>query len=60
LSLTASRRAGDLALIYRGSREAAQGSAKAAINARVRAITIRADMTDEDQIAAAATKHIAS
>jgi NAD(P)-dependent dehydrogenase (short-subunit alcohol dehydrogenase family) len=43
----------DLALIYRGSREAAEASAKAAINAGVRAITIRADATDEDQIAAA-------
>jgi len=43
----------DLALIYRGSREAAEASAKAAINAGVRAITIRADATNEDQIAAA-------
>ena len=43
----------DLALVYRGSREAAEASAKAAINAGVRAITIRADATDEDQIAAA-------
>jgi NAD(P)-dependent dehydrogenase (short-subunit alcohol dehydrogenase family) len=41
----------DLALIYRGSREAAEASAKAAINAGVRAITIHADATDEDQIA---------
>jgi NAD(P)-dependent dehydrogenase (short-subunit alcohol dehydrogenase family) len=40
----------DLALIYRGSQEAAQASAKAAISAGVRAITIRADATDEDQI----------
>jgi NAD(P)-dependent dehydrogenase (short-subunit alcohol dehydrogenase family) len=43
----------DLALVYRGSREAAEASAKAAISAGVRAITIRADATDEDQIAAA-------
>src|ERR1700688_2848314 len=43
----------ELALIYRGSRETAEASAKAAINAGVRAITIRADATDEDQIAAA-------
>ena len=43
----------ELALIYRGSRGAAEASAKAAINAGVRAITIRADATDEDQIAAA-------
>jgi len=43
----------DLALVYRGSREAAEASAKAAISAGVRAITLRADATDEDQIAAA-------
>jgi NAD(P)-dependent dehydrogenase (short-subunit alcohol dehydrogenase family) len=43
----------DLALVYRGSREAAEASAKAAIGAGVRAITIRADATDEDQIAEA-------
>jgi NAD(P)-dependent dehydrogenase (short-subunit alcohol dehydrogenase family) len=43
----------DLALVYRGSRGAAEASAKAAINVGVRAITIRADATDEDQIAAA-------
>jgi NAD(P)-dependent dehydrogenase (short-subunit alcohol dehydrogenase family) len=41
----------DLALIYRGSREAAEASAKAAIAAGVRAITIHADATDEDQVA---------
>src|SRR6266851_7232395 len=33
----------DLALVYGGSREAAEASAKAAINAGVRAISIRAD-----------------
>ncbi|MBV8135359.1 MAG: SDR family oxidoreductase [Deltaproteobacteria bacterium] len=43
----------DLALVYRGSREAAEGSAKAAISAGVRAITISADATDKDQVAAA-------
>ena len=43
----------DLALVYRGSREAAEASAKDAIDAGVRAITIQADATDEDQIAAA-------
>ncbi len=43
----------DLALVYRGSREAAEASAKAASGAGVRAITIRADATDEDQIAEA-------
>jgi NAD(P)-dependent dehydrogenase (short-subunit alcohol dehydrogenase family) len=43
----------ELALVYRGSREVAESSAKAAINAGVRAITIRADATDEDQVAAA-------
>jgi NAD(P)-dependent dehydrogenase (short-subunit alcohol dehydrogenase family) len=43
----------DLALVYRGSREAAEASAKAAVNTGVRAITIRADATDEDQIATA-------
>jgi NAD(P)-dependent dehydrogenase (short-subunit alcohol dehydrogenase family) len=43
----------DLALIYRASRDAAEDSAQAAISARVRAITIQADATDEDQIAAA-------
>jgi len=43
----------DLALVYRGSREAAEASANAAIGAGVRAITIRADATDADQIAAA-------
>jgi 3-oxoacyl-[acyl-carrier protein] reductase len=41
----------DLALIYRGSREAAEASAKAATNKGVRAITIRADATDEEQVA---------
>jgi NAD(P)-dependent dehydrogenase (short-subunit alcohol dehydrogenase family) len=46
----------DLALIYRGSREAAEASAKAAIDAGVRAITVRADATDEDQVAAAVTE----
>jgi NAD(P)-dependent dehydrogenase (short-subunit alcohol dehydrogenase family) len=43
----------DLALVYRGSRQAAEASANIAISAGVRAITIRADVTDEDQIAAA-------
>src|SRR5712691_3108281 len=43
----------DLALIYRGSQEAAEASAIAAISAGVRAITIRADATNEDQIAQA-------
>jgi NAD(P)-dependent dehydrogenase (short-subunit alcohol dehydrogenase family) len=43
----------DLALVYRGSREAAEASAGAAISAGVRAITVRADATDKDQIAAA-------
>jgi len=43
----------DLALVYRGSREAAEASAQAAISAGVRAIIIRADATDEDQIAQA-------
>jgi NAD(P)-dependent dehydrogenase (short-subunit alcohol dehydrogenase family) len=43
----------DLALVYRGSREAAEASAKAAISAGVRATAVRADVTDEDQIAAA-------
>jgi 3-oxoacyl-[acyl-carrier protein] reductase len=38
-------------MIYRGSQEAAEASAKAAISAGVRAITIRADVTDKDQIA---------
>jgi NAD(P)-dependent dehydrogenase (short-subunit alcohol dehydrogenase family) len=42
-----------LALIYRGSREAAEASAKAATSAGVRAIIIQADVTNEDQIAAA-------
>jgi NAD(P)-dependent dehydrogenase (short-subunit alcohol dehydrogenase family) len=40
----------DLALIYRGSREAAEASAKAATTKGVRAITIRADATDEEQV----------
>src|SRR5271154_6218222 len=43
----------DLALVYRGSREAAEASAQAAIRAGGRAITIQADATDENQIAAA-------
>jgi 3-oxoacyl-[acyl-carrier protein] reductase len=43
----------DLALVYRGSREAAEASAKAAIGVGVRAITIQADATNEDQIVAA-------
>src|SRR5262249_332360 len=43
----------DLALVYRGSHEAAETSAQAAIRAGVRAITMRADGTDEDQIATA-------
>jgi len=48
---TLAARGCNLALIYRGSREAAEASAKAAIGAGVRAITIHADVTDEDQIA---------
>ena len=43
----------DLALVYRASRDAAEASAKTAISAGVRAITIRADATDEDEITAA-------
>jgi NAD(P)-dependent dehydrogenase (short-subunit alcohol dehydrogenase family) len=43
----------DLALVYRGSREAAEASARAAISAGVRAITVSADATDKDQVAAA-------
>jgi NAD(P)-dependent dehydrogenase (short-subunit alcohol dehydrogenase family) len=43
----------DLALVYRASRDAAEASAKAAISAGVRAITIQADATDEDEITAA-------
>ena len=43
----------DLALVYRGSREAAEASAKAAISAGVQAITIQADATDKDQVVAA-------
>jgi NAD(P)-dependent dehydrogenase (short-subunit alcohol dehydrogenase family) len=46
----------DLALIYHASRDAAEASAKAAISAGVRAITIQADATDEDQITAAVEK----
>jgi NAD(P)-dependent dehydrogenase (short-subunit alcohol dehydrogenase family) len=42
----------DLALIYRGSREAAEASAQAAIHTGVRAITIQADATDEEQVSA--------
>jgi NAD(P)-dependent dehydrogenase (short-subunit alcohol dehydrogenase family) len=37
----------DLALIYRGSRAAAEASTKAAISAGARAITIRADATTQ-------------
>jgi NAD(P)-dependent dehydrogenase (short-subunit alcohol dehydrogenase family) len=40
----------NLALVYRESREAAETSVKAAIDAGVSAISIRADATDEDQI----------
>jgi NAD(P)-dependent dehydrogenase (short-subunit alcohol dehydrogenase family) len=40
----------NFALTYRGSRDAAEASAQAAIREGVRAITIRADATDEDQI----------
>jgi NAD(P)-dependent dehydrogenase (short-subunit alcohol dehydrogenase family) len=43
----------DLALVYRGSRDAAEASANAAVKAGVRGITVRADATDEDQVAAA-------
>ena len=42
-----------LALVYRGSREAAETSAKAAIGAGVQAITIHADATEKDEVAAA-------
>jgi NAD(P)-dependent dehydrogenase (short-subunit alcohol dehydrogenase family) len=42
-----------LALTYRGSREAAEGAATAAREAGVRALTLRADATDEAQIIAA-------
>jgi NAD(P)-dependent dehydrogenase (short-subunit alcohol dehydrogenase family) len=38
----------DLALVYRGSREAAEASAQAAISQGAQAITIRADATHED------------
>jgi NAD(P)-dependent dehydrogenase (short-subunit alcohol dehydrogenase family) len=40
----------NLALIYRASRDAAEASAQAATREGVRAITIQADATDEDQI----------
>ena len=40
----------NLALTYRGSRDAAEASAQAALREGLRAITIRADATDEDQI----------
>jgi NAD(P)-dependent dehydrogenase (short-subunit alcohol dehydrogenase family) len=43
----------NLALIYRGSRDAAEASALAAVREGVRAITIRADATDEEQIVSA-------
>jgi 3-oxoacyl-[acyl-carrier protein] reductase len=43
----------DLALVYRSSREAAEASARAVMSAGARAITIRADATDEDQVAEA-------
>lgn len=43
----------NLALVYRGSRDAAEATAQAAIREGVRAITIQADATDEDQIARA-------
>jgi hypothetical protein len=43
----------DPSLIYRVSREAAEASSKAAISAGVRVVTIRADATNGDQIAAA-------
>lgn len=42
-----------LALTYRGSREAAEAGASAAREAGVRALTVRADATDEAQIIAA-------
>ena len=42
-----------VALIYRGSRAAAEASANAAISAGVRAITIRADATNKAQVAQA-------
>jgi NAD(P)-dependent dehydrogenase (short-subunit alcohol dehydrogenase family) len=40
----------NLALTYRGSRDAAEAPAQAAIREGVRAITIQADATDEDQV----------
>ncbi|MBV8772923.1 MAG: SDR family oxidoreductase [Deltaproteobacteria bacterium] len=43
----------DLALLYHRSREVAEASARAAISAGARAVTIHADATDEDQVAAA-------
>ncbi len=43
----------NLALVYRSSREAADATARAANSAGVRAITIRADAVDEDQISEA-------
>jgi NAD(P)-dependent dehydrogenase (short-subunit alcohol dehydrogenase family) len=46
----------NLALIYRGSRDAAEASARDAIREGVRAITIRADATDEEQIVRAVEK----
>jgi NAD(P)-dependent dehydrogenase (short-subunit alcohol dehydrogenase family) len=45
-----------VALTYRGSREAAEAAATAARAAGVRALTIRADATDEAQILAAVTE----
>jgi NAD(P)-dependent dehydrogenase (short-subunit alcohol dehydrogenase family) len=42
-----------LALIYHGSREAAEASAKAATSAGVQAVIIQADVTNEDEIVAA-------
>ena len=46
----------NFALTYRGSRDAAEASAQAAIREGVRAITIRADATDEDQIVRAQSR----
>jgi 3-oxoacyl-[acyl-carrier protein] reductase len=49
----------DLALVYRGSREATEASAKAASGAGVRAITIRADATDRIRSPKRSRKRIA-
>src|SRR5262249_43702896 len=46
----------DLALVYRGSREAAEASAYSARRVGVRAVTVHADATDEDQVAHAVSE----